>query len=56
MKVAFHETVEDPIFAYTLKDLKGTEITGTNTMFEKSASIRSMRGVPGDRNTKANFY
>ncbi|WP_341349398.1 ABC transporter ATP-binding protein [Ruminococcus gauvreauii] len=35
MKVAFHETVEDPIFAYTLKDLKGTEITGTNTMFEK---------------------
>ena len=35
MRVAFHETVEDPIFAYTLKDLKGTEITGTNTMFEK---------------------
>ncbi len=36
MKVAFRETVEDPIFAYTLKDLKGTEITGTNTMFEKA--------------------
>lgn len=35
MKVAFREKVEDPIFAYTLKDLKGTEITGTNTMFEK---------------------
>lgn len=35
MRVAFHETVEDPIFAYTLKDLKGTEITGTNTMFEQ---------------------
>lgn len=35
MKIAFRETVEDPIFAYTLKDLKGTEITGTNTMFEK---------------------
>ncbi len=36
MKVAFKETVDDPIFAYTLKDLKGTEITGTNTMFEKA--------------------
>ncbi len=24
----------DPIFAFTLEDLKGTEITGTNTMYE----------------------
>lgn len=34
-KVKFSEKVSDPIFAITIKDLKGTEITGTNTMFEK---------------------
>ena len=34
MKVRFKEDVNDPIFAFTLKDLKGTEITGTNTMYE----------------------
>ena len=45
IKVAFRETVEDPIFAYTLKDLKGTEITGTNTMFEK-VSVDTQN--PGD--------
>ena len=31
MKVTFNETVSDPIFAFTLKDPKGLEITGTNT-------------------------
>ncbi len=31
MKVKFNETVTDPIFAFTLKDSKGLEITGTNT-------------------------
>lgn len=34
-KVKFNETITEPIFAITIKDLKGTEITGTNTMFEK---------------------
>lgn len=34
MKVKFEADVSDPIFAFTLKDLKGTEITGTNTMYE----------------------
>lgn len=34
-KVLFHEDVEDPIFTYTFKDKHGTEITGTNSMFEK---------------------
>ena len=34
MKVRFQADVNDPIFAFTLKDLKGTEITGTNTMYE----------------------
>lgn len=34
-KVKFHETIQDPIFTYTFKTIKGTDITGTNTMFEK---------------------
>ncbi len=34
-RVRMKELIEDPIFAFTIKDLKGTEITGTNTMFEK---------------------
>lgn len=34
MTVCFQADVNDPIFAFTLKDLKGTEITGTNTMYE----------------------
>lgn len=36
MKVAFYEDLEAPIFAFTIKNIKGTEITGTNTMFEKA--------------------
>ena len=34
MKVRFTEQVKDPIFAFTIKDSKGTEITGTNSMIE----------------------
>lgn len=36
MKVSFINRIQDPIFAFTIKDLKGTEITGTNTMIEKA--------------------
>ena len=31
MKVKFNESIENPIFAFTLKDARGLEITGTNT-------------------------
>ena len=34
MKVHFNETIKDPIFAFTIKDLKGTELTGTNTKLQ----------------------
>ncbi|MEW9991036.1 ABC transporter ATP-binding protein [Clostridium butyricum] len=37
IKVVFNIRIQEPIFAFTIKDLKGTEITGTNTMIEKSA-------------------
>ena len=36
MKVKFNEDISEPIFAFTIKDLKGTELTGTNTMYENS--------------------
>ena len=34
MKVLFHKPVKDPVFAVTIKDLKGNELCGTNTMME----------------------
>ena len=37
--VRFNETIEAPIFTYTIRDKKGTDLTGTNTMFE-GADIR----------------
>lgn len=44
MKVVFHENIQEPIMAYTFKDIKGTEITGTNTLFEKMAVEHSDAG------------
>lgn len=35
MKVKFQEDINEPVFAFTIKDLQGTEVTGTNTMYEK---------------------
>ncbi|MCQ2500057.1 MAG: ABC transporter ATP-binding protein [Lachnospiraceae bacterium] len=34
-KVRFNDFVQEPIIAYTFKNVHGTEITGTNTMYEK---------------------
>lgn len=36
MEVEFMEDVKAPIFAFTIKNKYGVEITGTNTMFEKA--------------------
>ena len=33
-RVRLHAPIENPIFTYTLRDKKGTDITGTNTLFE----------------------
>lgn len=35
MKVEFFEDVENPIFAFAVKNARGAEVTGTNTMFER---------------------
>ena len=44
MKVRFNEDIQEPIMAYTFKNIKGTEITGTNTMFEKAQIEKSQEG------------
>ena len=36
VKVAFHDRIFAPIFAFSFKNIKGTEITGTNSMIEKA--------------------
>ncbi len=45
MKVAFASEVPDPIFAFTIKNIKGEDITGTNTMYEK---VNPGSAQPGD--------
>jgi len=35
MKVSFQQSLKDTIFAFTIKDAKGLEITGTNTMMKE---------------------
>ena len=34
-KIRMNEEVKDPIFTWTIKDKRGTDLTGTNTMLEK---------------------
>lgn len=45
MKVRFHQKIEDPIFAYTIKNIKGEELTGTNSMLE---NIKTGQTADGD--------
>lgn len=35
MKIQAHKEVKEPIFAFTIKNLQGIELTGTNTTYEK---------------------
>ncbi len=44
-KIRFHARIEGPIFTYTIKDKKGTDLSGTNTMYE-GTDIRPVG--PGD--------
>lgn len=44
MKVHFKKDVENPIFALTFLDAKGTEITGTNSMYEKKDVDKALAG------------
>lgn len=44
MSVLFSENVTEPILAYTFKNVQGTELTGTNTMFEGAREICGQKG------------
>lgn len=44
MKIKFNKDIDRPIFAFTIKDIKGTEITGTNTMLEESNMDKGKKG------------
>ena len=44
MKVRFNEEIQEPIMAYTFKNIQGTEITGTNTMYENAKVEHSGKG------------
>jgi len=46
-----YEDLEAPIFAFTLKNVQGTEITGTNTMIEKSIT----EGIKGGTGLTVEF-
>ncbi len=36
MRVRFYERIQAPVFAFSFKNIMGTEITGTNSMIEKA--------------------
>ncbi len=44
MRVHFREDVQAPIFAFTIKDAKGTELTGTNTLIEDCCPVAARAG------------
>ena len=44
VKVRFFDTIQDPIIALSFKNMQGTEITGTNTMFEKITTGTKRKG------------
>ena len=44
-KIRFNANIEAPIFTFTIKDKKGTELSGTNTMFE-GVEVKPVK--PGD--------
>lgn len=44
MKVCFHEPVSSPIYAYTIRDIKGFDITGNNTCFQKIVTGDALAG------------
>jgi teichoic acid transport system ATP-binding protein len=43
-KVRFYQDVQNPIFTFTFKSVKGTDITGTNSMYEKVNVDRAKQG------------
>lgn len=44
-RIRFHAPIQNPIFTYTIRDKKGTDLSGTNTMYE-GADVKPVG--PGD--------
>ena len=49
--VTFSQDIPAPIFAFTVKNIRGTEITGTNSMFEKAF----LKGVKAGEKKEVTF-
>lgn len=47
LKFCLHEAIRNPIFAFTIKDHKGTELCGTNTMLEGKTLEDTKQGMTG---------
>jgi teichoic acid transport system ATP-binding protein len=43
-KIEFHDYIESPIFAFTIKDSKGMEITGTNSVMKHIDTLSYKKG------------
>ena len=43
-KIKFNEDVNEPIYTMTVKNFNGTEITGTNTMYERITNGKMKKG------------
>ena len=55
MRVKFNVNIENPIFAFTIKNVHGADITGTNTMFEKKDIPLAQMGEVYDISFKQNM-
>lgn len=44
LRVCFEEDVDNPIFAFTIKNVRGQDVTGTNTMFERKELEHAKKG------------
>ncbi len=57
LKVKFNEDLQDPIFAFTVKDSKGLELTGTNSLMKhiETGSFKKGEIIEVTFNQKANF-
>ncbi len=44
VRIRFHEDIQEPISSYTFKNVHGTDITGTNTMYEKAVFPHPQKG------------
>jgi teichoic acid transport system ATP-binding protein len=42
-----NERIENPIFAFTIRDMKGSELCGTNTMYEDQTIEKAQAGLTG---------